>query len=128
MQRSDYADENVLAMSSVARAMRCSCRAIFSESVGYCRCVAEPMASDPDFELRDALLTRLAAKEDTLLIQKEYLFFEFTGDVRDDPFLREAAAGVLSAARGGGGVGVDASADPKGGDKQKDNEFPSTPP
>lgn len=56
---------------------------------------------DPDFEFRDALLSRLAAKEESLA-PDEHLHFQFARDVRDDPSLKEAAARVVSATRSTG--------------------------
>lgn len=83
---------------------RCDCDAPYAEQVGYCRCVAAPLALDPDFEFRDALLSRLAAKEESLG-RNEHLHFQFARDVRDDPSLKEAAARVVSATRSAGTTG-----------------------
>ena len=98
IQRSEYVDDELVANSTQARVTRCDCDAPYAEQVGYCRCVAAPLALDPDFEFRDALLSRLAAKEENL-DPNEHLHFQFARDVRDDPSLKEAAARVVSATR-----------------------------
>lgn len=95
-QRSEYVDDQLVVSSSQARPTRCACSATYAEPVGYCRCVAVPLAVDPTFEVRDALLAHLAAKEDKLP-PREHLRFQFARDVRDDPSLREVAVRVVSA-------------------------------
>ncbi|CAM9493143.1 unnamed protein product [Ectocarpus sp. 4 AP-2014] len=97
-QRDDYIDEELVAGSSQARPTQCGCGAVYAEAVGYCRCVAAPLALDPAFEFRDALLARLAAKEESLAGPDEHLRFHFARDVRDDPSLRSVAARVVAAA------------------------------
>ncbi|CAN0556803.1 unnamed protein product, partial [Ectocarpus sp. 8 AP-2014] len=77
---------------------QCGCGAAYAEAVGYCRCVAAPLALDPAFEFRDALLARLAAKEESLAGPDEHLRFQFARDVRDDPSLKTVAARVVAAA------------------------------
>ena len=101
VQRSEYVDDELVASSTQARVTRCDCGAAYAEQVGYCRCVAAPLALDPHFEFRDALLSCLAAKEKKLA-PSEHLRFQFARDVRDDPSLKEAAARVVSATRSAG--------------------------
>ncbi|CAM9596438.1 unnamed protein product, partial [Ectocarpus sp. 13 AM-2016] len=96
-QRDDYIDEELVAGSSQARPTQCGCGAAYAEAVGYCRCVAAPLALDPAFEFRDALLARLAAKEESLAGPDEHLRFQFARDVRDDPSLKAVAARVVAA-------------------------------
>lgn len=98
VQRSEYVDDEIVASSTQVRVTRCDCGAPYAEQVGYCRCVAAPLALDPEFEFRDALLSRLAAKEEKLA-PNEHLRFQFARDVRDDPSLKETAARVVSATR-----------------------------
>ncbi|CAM9393581.1 unnamed protein product [Laminaria digitata] len=113
-RRSEYVDDELVASSTQARVTRCDCGASYAEQVGYCRCVAAPLALDPDFEFRDALLSRLAEKEESL-DPNEHLRFQFAKDVRDDPSLKDAAARVVSVTRsartltGGNGAGVAAT-------------------
>ncbi|CAB1115164.1 unnamed protein product [Ectocarpus sp. CCAP 1310/34] len=97
-QRDDYIDEELVAGSSQARPTQCGCGAAYAEAVGYCRCVAAPLALDPAFEFRDALLARLAVKEESLAGPDEHLRFQFARDVRDDPSLKTVAARVVAAA------------------------------
>ncbi|CAM9454801.1 unnamed protein product [Ectocarpus fasciculatus] len=97
-QRGDYIDEELVAGSSQARPTQCGCGAAYAEAVGYCRCVAAPLALDPAFEFRDALLARLAAKEESLAAPDEHLRFQFARDVRDEPSLKAVAARVVAAA------------------------------
>lgn len=94
-QRDEYIDEDLVSRSSQARPARCECGAPYAEALGYCRCVAAPVALDPAFEFRDALLAHLAERERGLPDPHGHLRFQFARDVRDEPRLREAAARVV---------------------------------
>lgn len=119
-QRDDYIDEDLVRRSSQARPTQCDCGAAYEEAVGYCRCVAAAVALDPAFEFRDALLSHLAAKEQSLPDPAEHLRFQFARDVRDERCLKEAAVRVISSSatvrsgidsggRGGASTGQHAS-------------------
>ncbi|CAN0516311.1 unnamed protein product, partial [Ectocarpus sp. 12 AP-2014] len=109
-QRDDYIDEELVAGSSQARPTQCGCGAAYAEAVGYCRCVAAPLALDPAFEFRDALLARLAAKEESLAGPDEHLRFQFARDVRDDPSLKTVAARVVAASAASAAAAANAAA------------------
>lgn len=100
-QRHEYIDDELVLSSSQARASPCECNSPYAEAIGYCRCVAPPLACDPSFKFRDALLTDLAVKERSLE-PGEYLRFQFARDIRDNPALREAAESVVFHAQEGG--------------------------
>jgi len=100
-QRDEYIDEDLVSQSSQARPARCECGAPYAESLGYCRCVAAPVALDPTFEFRDALLAHLVARERSLPDPRGHLRFQFARDVRDEPSLRGAAARVVASSGGG---------------------------
>lgn len=103
-QRSEFVDDELVLGSSQARQSTCNCSAGYAEAIGYCRCVAAPLALDPEFEFRGALLAHLAAMEERLP-PMEHLHIQFARDVRDDPVLKATAVRVVSRARSGGDVG-----------------------
>eukprot|EP00903_Cladosiphon_okamuranus_P008110 g7817.t1 len=120
-QRNEYVDQELVLRSSQARPTRCDCGAAYAEALGYCRCVAAHVALDPAFEFRDALLANLSAREESLPDSDQHLRFQFARDVRDDPFLREAAVRVVastaagrSGSGGGGGGGGSGSGNGSG--------------
>lgn len=97
-QRDEYINDELLAASKRVRQPRCECGASYAEAVGYCRCIAIPLACDPSFEFRDALLSHLAAKEECLPA-REHLHFQFARDVKNNSSLRNVAIRVVSAVR-----------------------------
>lgn len=97
-QRDEYVDDELILSSSQSRPSRCECGADYADATGYCRCVAAPLACDPSFEFRDALLRHLSAKEKSLPLG-EHLRFQFARDVRDDPLLKDCAVRVVLANR-----------------------------
>lgn len=100
-QRSEFVDDELVLGSSQARQSKCECGAEYAEPIGYCRCIAAPLALDPEFEFRGALLAHLAAMEERLP-PMEHLHIQFARDVRDDPDLKETAVRVVSRTKSGG--------------------------
>lgn len=94
-------DESLLQHSGETPPSRCDCGASYAEAIGYCRCVAAPLACDPSFDFRGALLTDLASKEGKLPPQ-EHLRFQFARDVRDNPVLKAVATRAVMETHGGG--------------------------